>query len=350
MKRSLIFTLCLLAASFALPLAIFSSRADALPALETTASPSTPAASASTVAPPAASDEPADTGEPIQAPETTSRITVLVDGVETQMTLDETVAAIVAAEMPALYPAEALKAQAIAARTYICYRAAHPVSAHEAAVLCDNPAHCCALADLNALAAGWGEQGQTYADRIRNAVADTSGQILTYAGEPILAVFHAMSGRTTNSSADVWGGDVPYLVSVDAPAGESALNGWRNAVVFDCAEFRQMFCSRHPSAVLRDGSDWFTDAVRTAGGLVQTIRVGGVTVTGGELRALCGLRSASFTVTQGAGRIRFETEGYGHGVGMSQNGAKVMAADGHSAAAILSHYYPGTTLEPIPTK
>ena len=155
-----------------------------------------------------------------------------------------------------------------------------------------------------------------------------------------------MSGRTTNSSADVWGGEVPYLVSVDAPAGESALNGWRNAVVFDCAEFRQMFCSRHPSAVLRDGSDWFTDAVRTAGGLVQTIRVGGVTVTGGELRALCGLRSASFTVTQGAGRIRFETEGYGHGVGMSQNGAKVMAADGHSAAAILSHYYPGTTLEP----
>lgn len=279
----------------------------------------------------------------LPTPVAVERIAVLADGVSTQMTLEEVVEAIVAAEMPALFPEEALRAQAIAARTYLCYRALHPVSAHPSEVICDNPAHCCALADLNALAAGWGEQGSTYADRIRNAVSSTAGQLLTYADAPILAVFHAMSAGTTNSSADVWGGSVPYLVSVAAPEGEAELNGWSQSMVFDADEFRRMFLQRYPDAVLKDGTDWFTSIDRTEGGLVRTVCIGGVSVTGGTLRSLCGLRSASFTVTQGSGRIRFDTQGYGHGVGMSQNGAKVLALAGYDADRILAYYYPGTT-------
>lgn len=330
MKRSLIFAVCLLLTSFTLPLAICTSPATAA-ATEAPEVTTVPAASSSQTQP-AASPAPAEA----------ERIAVLADGVSTQMTLEEVVEAIVAAEMPALFPEEALRAQAIAARTYLCYRALHPVAAHPSEVICDNPAHCCALADLNALAAGWGEQGTTYADRIRNAVSSTAGQILTYADAPILAVFHAMSAGTTNSSADVWGGSVPYLVSVAAPEGEAELSGWSQSVVFDAEEFRRMFVQRYPDAVLNDGTDWFTVFDRTEGGLVRTVCVGGISITGGTLRSLCGLRSASFTVTQGSGRIRFDTQGYGHGVGMSQNGAKVLALAGYDADRILAYYYPGT--------
>ncbi len=331
MKRSLILAVCLLLSSFTLPLAICTP----------------PATAAATAAPavttiPAASSVQSQRAE-LPTPVAVERIAVLADGVSTQMTLEEVVEAIVAAEMPALFPEEALRAQAIAARTYLCYRALHPVSAHPSEVICDNPAHCCALADLNALAAGWGEQGSTYADRIRNAVSSTAGQLLTYADAPILAVFHAMSAGTTNSSADVWGGSVPYLVSVAAPEGEAELNGWSQSMVFDADEFRRMFLQRYPDAVLKDGTDWFTSIDRTEGGLVRTVCIGGVSVTGGTLRSLCGLRSASFTVTQGSGRIRFDTQGYGHGVGMSQNGAKVLALAGYDADRILAYYYPGTT-------
>lgn len=331
MKRSLIFAVCLLIASFTLPLAFCTSPATAAATApsEVTTVPVATSAQTQSVEPPAAAE--------------VERIAVLADGVSTQMTLEEVVEAIVAAEMPALFPEEALRAQAIAARTYLCYRALHPVSAHPSEVICDDPAHCCALADLNALAAGWGEQGSTYADRIRDAVSDTAGQILTYADAPILAVFHAMSSGTTNSSADVWGGSVPYLISVAAPEGESELSGWSRSVVFDADEFRRMFVQRYPDAVLNDGTDWFTKFDRTEGGLVRTVCVGGVSVTGGTLRSLCGLRSASFTVTQGSGRIRFDTQGYGHGVGMSQNGAKVLALAGYDANRILAYYYPGTT-------
>lgn len=331
MKRSLILAVCLLLSSFTLPLAICTP----------------PATAAATAAPavttiPAASSVQSQRAE-LPTPVAVERIAVLADGVSTQMTLEEVVEAIVAAEMPALFPEEALRAQAIAARTYLCYRALHPVSAHPSEVICDNPAHCCALADLNALAAGWGEQGSTYADRIRNAVSSTAGQLLTYADAPILAVFHAMSAGTTNSSADVWGGSVPYLVSVAAPEGEAELNGWSQSMVFDADEFRRMFLQRYPDAVLKDGTDWFTSIDRTEGGLVRTVCIGGVSVTGGTLRSLCGLRSASFTVTQGSGRIRFDTQGCGHGVGMSQNGAKVLALAGYDADRILAYYYPGTT-------
>lgn len=353
MKRSIILALCLLLAAFALPLAAFASRPDSEPdggpSLQTSLPEQTTAQTSAQTTAPAGSGAAttASSPEPAQPdrPDSAAYITVLLDGAETQMTIEEAAEAIVAAEMPALFPEEALKAQAVAARTYIAYRLAHPVSAHAGAVICDNPAHCCALSDLDALAASWGENGRSYADRITKAVADTAGQILTYEGEPIMAVFHSMSGAKTNDCADVWGGDVPYLVSVAAPEGEAGLAGYTDTAVFDSDEFREMFLARYPSASLDpDALDWFSGFERAGSGLVKSVSVGGVSVSGNELRSLCGLRSASFTVTQGTGRIQFVTEGYGHGVGMSQNGAKVLALKGYSYSAILTHYYTGAAL------
>ena len=348
MKRSFILALCLFIAAFALPLAVFASRPEPVepPAVTGTGAdvdPNDPAVTLPTVT----LDVSATTAAPAQSdgPDAVSYITVLRDGAETQMTIEEATEAIVAAEMPALFPEEALKAQAVAARTYIAYRLAHPVSAHAGAVICDDPAHCCALSDLDALAASWGENGRGYAERITRATADTAGEILTYDGEPIMAVFHSMSGARTNDCADVWSSDVPYLVSVAAPEGEADLSGYYDSAIFDSDEFREMFLARYPSASLEpDALNWFTDFKRADSGLVLSVSVGGVPVSGGELRTLCGLRSASFTVTQGTGRIQFDTEGYGHGVGMSQNGAKVLALKGYSYQAILSYYYTGVEI------
>ena len=347
MKRIAVIVVCLLISSVCLPVAVRASRPD-VPAASaapstTAAATSAPPAAETTASSPVATDTSAASAAPEPRPMT---VRILCDGVPVTMNAEDAVAAIVAAEMPALFPEAALRAQAVAARTYLAYRAAHPVSAHPDAVICDDPAHCCALADLDALAAGWGENGGAYAARVTSAAADTAGQILTYGGEPILAAFHAMSARATNSAADVWGGEVAYLRSIPAPAGESSLTGWSDSAVFDSDAFRALFLRLHPEADLPEtGLDWFSDADTAESGLVRSIRVGGVTVTGGELRSMLGLRSAAFTVTQGTGRIRFDTLGYGHGVGMSQNGAKVLAQSGETYDAILAYYYPGCRLE-----
>ncbi|MBR5519851.1 MAG: SpoIID/LytB domain-containing protein, partial [Clostridia bacterium] len=222
----------------------------------------------------------------------------------------------------------------------------HPVSAHAEAVICDDPAHCCALADLDALAVGWGTSGQDYAARIVAAVEATAGEILTCEGEPIMAVFHAMSAKQTNSAADVWGGAVDYLVSVAAPESEEEPERYRDSAIFSAAEFRTHFLAKHPEATLDlQSPDWFSSFDYAESGLLRSVCVGGVRVSGQELRSLCGLRSAAMTITQGTDRIRFDTVGYGHGVGMSQHGAKILAQQGLSYRAILAHYYVGCELD-----
>ena len=157
-----------------------------------------------------------------------------------------------------------------------------------------------------------------------------------------MAVFHAISGPRTESAKDVWGGEISYLQSVAAPEGEKELAGYEGSAVADAAEFAAAFTAKHPSAVLPEGGlGWFTSFVRTEGGTVLSVTVGGVPVSGAEIRSLCGLRSANFTVTQGLGRIRFDTLGYGHGVGLSQYGAKALAAEGKSGEEICLYCYTG---------
>ena len=346
MKKSLLLVLAMLVTAAALPLAVFAGRIPSEPftaAAQTTIATSVTPASAvlrttaiRTVATTATSAEP---------PASEPTIAVMVDGIRTEMDVEAAVVAIVAAEMPALFPVEALKAQAVAARTYVAYRAAHPVSAHAEAVICDDPSHCCALADLDALAVGWGTSGQDYAARIVAAVEATAGEILTYEGEPIMAVFHAMSAAQTNSAADVWGGAVDYLVSVAAPEAEEEPERYRDSAVFAADEFRTYFLAEHPDAKLDlQLLNWFSDFDYAESGLLRAVSVGGVRVSGQALRSLCGLRSAAMTITQGTDRIRFDTVGYGHGVGMSQHGAKIFAQQGLSYRAILAHYYVGCEL------
>lgn len=279
-------------------------------------------------------------------------ITVLVDGEARTMKLEDYVVSVVAGEISPDFPTEAIRAQAVAARTYALYKqkTGRPAQ-HEEADVCDDPAHCAAFVDLKTEAAArWGEQADTAEDAIRQAVEDTAGQVLTYEGEPIVAVFSSAAGEKTERAVDVWGSDIPYLQSVDSPGGE-ACPKYYDAVVLTADEIRARAEKTLPSADLSgDPSGWFKASERSEAGGIVRMKFGGVEVKGTVMRTLLGLNSTNFTVKIDGNTLTFTTTGYGHGVGLSQWGAKYSAEQGQTYDEILAHYYPGTTLTTISTE
>ena len=273
-----------------------------------------------------------------------------------EIRMDVYLAGVVAAEMPASFAPEALKAQAVAARTFAARREAEFASGngkegHGDAVICTDPGCCMAYCDLTAEAATiFGSNSDTYTEKVKQAVADTDGMILTDENVPILAAFHAISGGYTENASDVWGSDVPYLVSV-ASFGEENAAKYRGSVTVTADRFRELFLSVYPDAALGDDPTvWFADAVRGDGGGVKTVSVGGVTVKGAVIRTMLDLYSTDFTVSvgvdeDGALTLTFDTLGYGHGVGMSQYGAQALAQQGKTHEEILKTYYTGVKLD-----
>lgn len=298
---------------------------------------------------PPAEGEQTVTGESIVA---NGEITVLVDGEARMMKLEDYVTSVVAGEISPDFPTEAIRAQAVAARTYALYKqkTGRPAQ-HEEADVCDDPAHCAAFVDLKTEAAArWGEQADTAQDVIRQAVEDTAGQVLTYEGEPIVAVFSSAAGEKTERAVDVWGSDIPYLQSVDSPGGE-ACPKYYDAVVLTADEIRERAAKTLPSADLSgDPSGWFKASERSEAGGIVRMKFGGVEVKGTVMRTLLGLNSTNFTVKIDGNTLTFTTTGYGHGVGLSQWGAKYSAEQGQTYDEILAHYYPGTTLTTISTE
>lgn len=159
-----------------------------------------------------------------------STVITLCDGGEVkELKLCDYLKGVLAAEMPASFPIEALKAQAVAARTYTLYQLSlydsgmEAPESHNGAQLCSDYTHCKAYRDVDAQKESlWGSDADFYYDKIKSAVDDTSGIIATYKGEPIAAVFHAASSEMTESSLSVWGTEMPYLVSVESPGGEES--------------------------------------------------------------------------------------------------------------------------------
>ena len=287
--------------------------------------------------------------ETAQAVDAETSVTVLTGGKVVSLPLDEYLQGVVAAEMPALFPEEALKAQAVAARTYTMKRASEPPAAsHKGAMVCDDPGHCKAYRPLSGFTANWGASGSEYSEKIKAAVADTDGEILLYDGSPISAVFHSSSAKKTEAAAGVWGRDVPYLQSVESVGDEEAPN-YESVVSVSLAEFQKKVRENYPNATFGDRVP-FGDAVRSDGGSVKTLAVGGVNITGQKLREMFSLRSANFTVTLEGETVVFRTVGYGHGVGMSQYGARGLALQGMEYREILAHYYTGVALGKIEKK
>ena len=288
-------------------------------------------------------------GEPFASGDLDSRTVLKVKSGDTveEMDLGTYLVGVVRAEMPASFEEEALKAQAVAARTYSLNKAGGSPN-HPEADLCTDYRCCQAWISREDAEANWGENAGVYADKITHAVADTAGQVVLYEGQLIDAVFHSSSGDATLDAVEVWGGSVPYLQSVSSPEGEEVPN-YHSEATFTAQEFRDLFLAAQPEAALEGAPEsWFGETVRTTGGSVHTIQIGGVSVTGTQVRQIFSLRSACFTVSCTEDAVTFSVTGFGHGVGMSQYGANAMAAAGNTYTEILEHYYTGVTVEACP--
>ena len=283
-----------------------------------------------------------------ELPRPAESITVKNGGVTMTMELEEYLVGVVAGEMPADFEPEALKAQAVASRTYTLYKKYVQPSKTHTETVCTDPNCCKAYSDVYALQLRWGEDFEQNMAKIRGAVRQTEGQYLAYGGEPILAVFHSSSSGATENSADVWLSQLPYLVSVSTPETEEDVRDFVSTVTVSSQEFARTVLSEYPAADLSgDVSDWVGESTKNASGRVETICLGGVDVPGKTVRQMFSLRSADFSLEGEDNSLTFTVRGYGHGVGMSQYGANVMAKNGSSYDEILRWYYTGAQIRSL---
>lgn len=261
-----------------------------------------------------------------------------------ELPLDEYLKGVVCAEVPASFEKEAIKAQAVAARSYALYRAESVQQAHPEAAVCTDFNHCKAYKTLEEAKSGWGGNADLYENKISVCVEETKDEVIKYNGEVALAVFHSQSGGgKTESSGDVWGGNLPYLVSVESIGDEKAPNFYSSKEI-SFEEFKSIIENENKNAKVNSFGD-ISSVAFSDGGRVKSIIIGGQTFSGTKIRSLFSLRSTSFTIKENNGNILFEVTGYGHGVGMSQYGANEMAKRGYNYKEILEHYYSGTQID-----
>ncbi|WP_273831810.1 stage II sporulation protein D [Guptibacillus sedimenti] len=251
--------------------------------------------------------------------------------------IEDYVKGVVAAEMPSDFNMEALKAQALTARTFVVTKLKNPsANLPDQAVVTDTIQDQ-VYKDQAQLKKAWGEEFDEKYARIEEAVQATTGQILTYEGNPIYASFFSTSNGYTENSEDYWENKAPYLRSVESPWDVDSPK-YEDKATFTVAEFEQKL-----------GVDLSNNSIGsienlTEGKRVAEVSVGGKTFTGREIRDLLGLRSSDFTWERVGDTINVVTKGYGHGVGMSQYGANGMAEDGKAYADIVKHYYQGVAI------
>ena len=335
MGKHLIASLLLLFLLFFLPW-LWGEPGSAAP----TAEPDTPPAGDA----PLQSQDPSPVDHPQDGVDQLTPLNVLIDGKLRQMDMRSYLLGVVRAEMPASFEEEALKAQAVAARTYVLHKIAGGGSAnHPEADACDDINCCQAYRSEEDAAADWGDAAEAYEAKIRQAVEETDGECVLYGGAPVLAVFHSSSVGTTQDASSVWSASLPYLTAVETPEGEDSVPGYRSTASFPAAELKARLEDALPEASLQGpASNWFTNIRQQPNGTVTSLTVGGVEVGGNRLRTILELRSACFTISFEDETVIFSVAGYGHGVGMSQYGANVLAAGGMDYREILAWYYTGT--------
>ena len=266
-----------------------------------------------------------------------------------ELPLDTYLYGVVSSEMPASFEKEALKAQAVVARTYTIYKIQNNSQKHAGADICDNSACCQAWISKEDRLAKWEESiREEYWNKIVTAVEETKGKIITYEGKPINAFFHANSGGKTETTFNVWGGSgYPYLQTV-ATAGEEGYTQYQSEVVCTKQEFINKIKEKHSDFTIDFAQENCIQVLEhTDGDRVKTIQIGNLNLSGVEVRTLFGLKSANFTVTIEGDNIKFSVLGYGHGVGMSQTGADSMAKAGSNYEEIIKHFYTGVEVEDL---
>lgn len=264
-----------------------------------------------------------------------------------QVNLEEYLCNVVSAEMPATFEQEALKAQAIVARTYTIYKILN--KKHDNADICDDSTCCQAWISKDDRLAKWEEnQRESNWQKICSAVNETSGKIITYENKPIDAFFHSNSGGITEVPVNVWGGTgYPYLQSVET-SGENTYTQYASEVTLSQEELINKLKEKYSdiSIDFTNSEDIkileYTESTR-----VKTVKFGNHEISGVEARTLFGLKSTNFEISRDGNNIKFSVKGYGHGVGMSQTGADSMAKNGSGAEEIIKHFYTGVEITEV---
>lgn len=255
--------------------------------------------------------------------------------------LEDYIVGVVCAEMPASFDDEALKAQAVAARTYTLRKTSG--NTHEnGADVCNDFSHCQAFVNENEAKSKWQVDFKKNYNKIKNAVYSTSGECLTYNDEYAMTVFHSCSNGLTEKASDVWSSDVPYLVNVES-TGDEIKKDYITKNEFKYDEFIQKL-EDYLNKSIDKSLPPIGDISYTSGNNVASITLYGNNIKGTDIRGIFGLKSSAFSLEYENDSFIFTVTGNGHGVGMSQYGAESMARDGASYREILAHYYPGTII------
>ena len=264
-----------------------------------------------------------------------------------EVKIDDYLCNVVSAEMPADYELEALKAQAIVARTYTIYKVQN--KKHENADICDDSTCCQAWVSKENRLERWEEaKREENWDKIQQCVNETKGKIITYNNQPINAFFHANSGGTTELPVNVWGGSrLPYLQVVQT-AGEEGYTQYSSEVDLTQEELINKLKTKYEDIQIDFNNDEDVKIIEhTDSNRVKTVKFGNHELSGVETRTLLGLKSTNFEIKKENNQIKFLVKGYGHGVGMSQTGANTMAKQGNNCEEIIKHFYVGIEIKDI---
>ena len=262
-----------------------------------------------------------------------------------EVAIDTYLVNVVSAEMPADFEIEALKAQAVVARTYTIYKIQN--KKHDNADICDDSACCQAWVSKEERFARWEESvRESNWQKIEQAVNETKGKIITYEGKPINAFFHSNSGGKTEIPVNVWGGTgYPYLQVVET-SGEDNYTQYNSEVVLSNEELLEKLKVNYSDISIDfNNNDDLKILEYTDSGRVKTVKFGNHNLSGTETRSLLGLRSTNFEIIKENENIKFSVNGYGHGVGMSQTGANTLAKEGKSYEDIINHFYMGVVIQ-----
>jgi stage II sporulation protein D len=264
-----------------------------------------------------------------------------------EMPMDDYLICVVAAEMPASFMPEALKAQAVSARTYTIYKSQHSgcSDSKEKADVCTNSAHCQAYVSFNEMKENWGEDYGHKFLKVKSAVDMTIGEIIIYAGDPIEVFYHASAGGKTEDSGNVFTAQRPYLISVSS-YGEEVSSNYYSKENFSIDEFVSILENKTESFSIDQDKlkSQIKKPIRFDTGRVKTISIGNTVFDGKEIRKAFGLNSTNFEIEVSENMIIFSCVGFGHGVGMSQTGANAMAMNGEDYKEILKHYFVGVEI------
>lgn len=277
---------------------------------------------------------------PIQKNDSDTILLINYNNIEQQLKLNDYLVGVVAAEMPVNFEEQALKAQAVAARTYTLKK----VNEDPQHVFTGNEQAYKSNEELESL---WGSDNYLdYYNKIRSAVVETYGEVIEYDNALIDAVFHSTSSGKTRNAVEAWGRDVPYLLSVDS-AGDMQSPQYLHSIRLNEEQLAEKIKAYEPDFKI------FTDNLsnevqiveRAPEGYVQKIQIGNKLLEGEIFRNYLDLPSSHFTLEVIDNEIEIDCKGYGHGVGMSQYGANYLAGEGYDYKEILMYYYSGTTIQ-----